>query len=150
MRTVIIGVGNPMRGDDGVGLQVARELRERLAGEAAVDVVELCAGGLRLMEAMAGYERAIVVDAMESGGAPGTVRRLDAGSLAETRNASSTHDGSLADALRLGREAGLRIPDDIRIWAVEAGDVATFGEGLTPRVEAAVGAVVAAVCREVA
>jgi hydrogenase maturation protease len=149
MRTVIIGVGNPMRGDDGVGLRIARELRGRVAGKAAVDVVELCAGGLRLMEAMAGYDRAIVIDAMESGGRAGTVHRLSADELSGTRNASSTHDGSLGAAFALGRVAGLRVPVDVRVWAVEAGNVAAFGEGLTPEVEAAVDVVAADVWREV-
>jgi hydrogenase maturation protease len=148
MRTIIIGVGNPVRRDDGVGLLVAQELRARLAGRNSVNVVELCAGGLRLMEAMAGYDRAIVIDAIENGGPPGAVCRLEAGGLQETRNASSTHDGSLPAALALGRTAGMRLPDEICFWAVEAGDVEAFGESLTPGVEAAAGEVVEAILRE--
>jgi hydrogenase maturation protease len=144
MPTVIIGVGNPVRRDDGVGLRVARELRGR-----GVDVVELCAGGLRIMESMAGYDRAVVVDAIESGGSAGSVYRFGEAQLPATRNTGSTHDGSLPSALALGRAAGLRIPAEIRFWAVEAGDVETFGETLTPAVEAAVGPLVEAIWREV-
>ena len=144
MATVIIGVGNPVRTDDAVGLRVARELRGR-----GVDVVELCAGGLRIMEAMAGYERAVVVDAIESGGPPGSVYRFGEERLPETRNTGSTHEGSLPAALAVGRAAGLRIPADLQFWAVEAGDVETFSEALTPAVEAAVGPVVEAIWSEV-
>jgi len=146
---VIVGVGNPVRGDDAVGLRIACELGIRLAGSKEIDVIELCAGGLRLMEAIAGYDRAVVVDASETGAAPGTVRRLDALTVAESRNLDSMHNGSLASALRLGRVAGLRLPEDIRVWAVEAGDVETFGGKLTPAVEASVEAVVEDVLREV-
>ncbi len=144
MAAVIIGVGNPVRTDDAVGLRVAREL-----GGCGVDVVELCAGGLRIMEAMAGYQRAVVVDAIERGGRPGSIYRFCEGQLPETRNTSSTHDGSLPAALALGRAAGLQIPAEIQFWAVEAGDVETFAETLTPAVEAAVGLVVEAIWNEV-
>jgi hydrogenase maturation protease len=143
MSTVIIGIGNPLRRDDGVGLRVAGELRERGA-----NVVELCAGGLRVMEAMAGYDRAFVIDAIESGGPPGWIHRLSAADLAETRNTGSTHDGSLSAALETGREAGLRLPADIRIWAVEAADVDSFGDSLTPAVEASARVVADSVWRE--
>lgn len=148
MPTVIIGVGNPVRTDDGVGLQVARRLRARLTGSSGVDVVELSAGGLRLMEAMAGYDRAVVIDAIESGGPAGAIYRLEADGLTGSRNAGSTHDGSLPVALDLGRAAGMRIPGEIGIWAVEAGDVETFGESLTPAVGAAVNEVVESVLEE--
>ena len=144
MRTIVIGVGNPVRTDDSVGLRVARVLRRRGA-----ETIELCAGGLRLMEAMAGYDRAVVIDAIEGGGPPGSIRRFGEKTLPPMRNADSTHDGSLPAALALGRAAGLRIPDDIRIWAVEAGDVETFGEELTPPVEAAAGAVAEAIWKEI-
>jgi hydrogenase maturation protease len=149
MATVIIGVGNPLRRDDGVGLRVARELRGRLGERKDVDVVELSAGGLRLMEAMEGYDVAIVIDAIESGGPAGAIYRLDAGGLPETRNAACTHDGSLPEALAVGRAAGVRIPSDIRVWAVEAGDVETFGDTLTPEVETAARTVAESVWREV-
>jgi hydrogenase maturation protease len=140
---VIIGVGNPVRCDDGVGLRVARELRGR-----GVEVVELCAGGLRIMEAARGYDQAVVIDAIESGGRPGSVYRFDEETVPQTRNAGSTHAGSLVAALALGRAAGLPIPEDIRIWAVEAGDVDTFTETLTPAVQAAVRPLAETIWRE--
>lgn len=146
MRTVIIGVGNPVLRDDSVGLRVARELRERVRG-ASVSVLELCGGGMRLMEAMAGFDVAIVIDAIESGGRPGTIHRLEPGSLPQTRSINSTHEGSLAAALELGRATGLRIPAEIRIWAVEAADTVTFSESLSPAVEKAVQPVVDDVLR---
>jgi hydrogenase maturation protease len=148
MATIVIGVGNPVRSDDGVGLRVARELTTLLAGDPGVDTAELHCGGMRLMEAMAGYDRAIVIDAMLDGSAPGTVQSFDPEEIPNTRTTNSTHDGNLQMALELGRAVGLRVPGRIRIWAVQAGDVDTLGETLTPPVERAVPKVVQNVLRD--
>jgi hydrogenase maturation protease len=68
MRTLVLGLGNPLLGDDAVGLKVAALVRERLGGAPGVDVEEEEAGGLRLMERMTGYDRAILVDAAATAG----------------------------------------------------------------------------------
>jgi len=107
-------------------------------------VAEAYAGGLRLMEAMAGYRRAVIVDAMTTGKAPpGTVVRMKVPH--GTRNLFCAHDGDLESALALGRDLGLSLPEEIEVVGVEAGDVETFSEELTPLVRAAVPAAVAAV-----
>ena len=139
MSTIIIGLGNPVRGDDGVGLTVARVLRERLLGTPGVDVAELWAGGLRLVEAMLGYDRAFVIDAMTTGEMPpGTVRRLSLADLGNARNATCIHDTSLPTALELWRRLGAAVPRDISIWGIEAGDTESFREELTDSVARAV------------
>jgi hydrogenase maturation protease len=111
-------------------------------------VVEVYNGGLELMEAMAGFDRAFVVDAIVAGRPPGTIHRLGVEEVACTRNSSTTHNGSLSVALELGQISGVKLPRVVRIWAVEAGDVSTFREGLTPEVEAAVPVVAAEIMRE--
>ena len=75
-RTVIIGIGNAHRGDDGIGLIVARGLRGRIPGE--IRIVEETGDGAAILEALAGVNRAILVDAAQSGSAPGTIHRFDA------------------------------------------------------------------------
>jgi hydrogenase maturation protease len=139
MKTLILGLGNPIVSDDAVGLRVAEALRARLAGRADVEVSEDYRGGLRLMERMAGYDRAIIIDAIQTGAPAGTVRRLAAGDVPTQRSASS-HDVNLPTALELGRRAGLPLPADadVVLIAVEAADIINFGETLTPAVEAAV------------
>lgn len=146
--TIIIGMGNGVRSDDGVGLRIAQELGGLFAGDPDVATAELHCGGMQLMETMAGYDRAVVIDAMIGGATPGTVRIFDPEELPNTRTTNSTHDGSLQMALEFGRAIGLRVPGKIRIWAVEAGDVETLGETLTPPVERAVPLVVQDVLRE--
>lgn len=143
MATIVIGMGNPVLSDDSVGLKVAQQVARRLHAESGVDVRELHAGGLRLMEAMAGYDRAILVDSMVTPGAiPGTIHAPTLDGLFATHNTCSTHDGNLAVALELGKMAGLRLPSEIEIWAIEAADVTAFSEELTEAVDRAVPLVV--------
>lgn len=139
MRSIVIGVGNPLLGDDGVGIRVARELSRRFDNHHGVAVTELYAGGLRLMEAMVGFDRALVVDAMVTGACPpGTVRCFAPEELGATRNLRCAHDTSLPAALAMGRMLGLSLPEEIRVWGVEAACCEEFGEALTPSVARAV------------
>jgi hydrogenase maturation protease len=140
--TVVVGVGNPVLTDDGVGLQVARIVGESLAGRGDVAVRELCVGGLELMEALVGFDRAIIVDAMIAGGLPGTIYRSTPEALFESRNTACAHNATLGGALELGRAVGLSLPATIEIFGIEPEDVSTFGETLTGRVAAAVPQVV--------
>ena len=109
------------------------------ADRADVEVSEDYWGGLRLMERMVGFDRAIVIDAMQTGATPGTIRRLAPGSMPTQRSASA-HDVNLPTALALGREAGAHLPpdDQILLVGIEAEDILTFGEHCTPAVQAAV------------
>ena len=147
MRTLVLGLGNPLLGDDAVGLKVAALVRERLDGAPGVDVEEEEAGGLRLMERMAGYDRAVLVDAAVTGGAPGEVRRLVPEDLPTQRTAAA-HGIDLSRALALGRQLGYPMPEEVRIVAIEAASVLEFREDMTPAVAAAVEPAVAAVLEE--
>jgi hydrogenase maturation protease len=144
MKTLVIGLGNPILTDDGVGVKVAYAVCDALASAAREDVTvtEAGVGGLHLMEMMVGYERVILVDAIQTpGGQPGAIRRLaldDIASAVPTQHSASTHDMNLPTALELGRRLGLTLPDTIEILAVEAEDVVTFGESCTPAVAAAI------------
>ena len=150
MSTIIIGLGNPVLTDDSVGMHAVREISARLQGRPDVVVRELYSGGLDLMEAMVGYECAIVVDAAWTGQMdPGTVFAANPASLRQSRNATSNHNGSLEVALELGVLAGVPLPGKIRFWAVEASDVTTFGESLTEPVQRALPTLVGNVLHEI-
>jgi hydrogenase maturation protease len=150
MKTLVIGLGNPILTDDGVGIYAAREVARSLPLDADVEVVELATGGLALMEAMVGFERCILIDAIwRPENMTGHVVVFDAGHLTDTLNAASTHDVDLPTALRLGRSLGARLPADgaIQIVAVTAHDVLIFGENPTPTVAAAIPYATASVLR---
>jgi hydrogenase maturation protease len=138
MRTLVIGLGNPLVSDDSIGLRVAAELRGRLAGRADIEVAEDYWGGLRLMEQLIGYDRAVVIDAICTGAAPGTIHRLGPDDMS-TQRSTSAHDVDFATALAFGRQAGAALPpnEQILLVGIEAEDILTFSEQLTPAVAAA-------------
>ena len=142
---LIIGVGNPLRRDDGVGWVAARAVRQAVR---AVRVLELEGEGASLLEAWAGAEVAIVIDAVRGGACPGTVVRFEppGDPLPRTFASTSTHAFGLPDAVELGRTLG-RLPRRLIVYGVEGTDF-TAGEGLSPAVEAAVPAVVSRVMAE--
>jgi hydrogenase maturation protease len=138
-RTLVVGLGNPLVSDDGVGLKVVGRLRELLANHDEVDMETETRGGLLLMERMVGYERVILIDAVRSGAAPGTIHRLCVDGV-PTQHSASAHDANLATALAVGRAAGYALPTetDVQIIGIEVKDVETFSDRCTPAVEAAV------------
>lgn len=139
MKTLVLGLGNWIVADDSVGLHVAARLREILGGRDDVDVEEDYWGGLRLMERLAGYDRAIVIDAIVTGAEPGTIHHLTPDAI-PTQRSSSAHDVNLPTALAFGRQAGVSLPadKDILLVGIEAQDILTFTEECTPAVAASI------------
>jgi hydrogenase maturation protease len=148
MKTLIIGLGNPLVTDDTVGLRVVEQLKPLLADRTDVEVTEDHWGGLRLMERMIGYDRAVVVDAIQTGAPPGTIHLLTPDGIATQRSASA-HDVNLSTALEFGRQAGACLPENrqIRLVGIEAEDTINFGEHCTPAVQAAIEPAVEAVLK---
>jgi hydrogenase maturation protease len=146
-KTLILGLGNPILTDDGVGIRVVHALRARTL-PAGVFFAEAGVGGLRLLETIAGYERVILVDAiLNPKGRPGEICLLQPRDLRTSLHSGSAHDLSFSDALNLGRELGMDIPEDphIKIVAIQVEDVQTLGEEMTPAVEASITGAVEAV-----
>jgi len=151
-RTLVLGLGNPILTDDGVGVLVARAVADALPPGAGIEVSEVSIGGLRLMERMIGYERVILVDALVTGAcAPGTVRRMDLDELravSVTQHSASAHDATLVTALDTGRRLGLSLPSDLVIFGIEVQNTIDFSERPTGPVAAAVPRATAAVLVE--
>ena len=135
-KTLVLGLGNPILSDDGVGLRVAAGLEGRARRRRNGHRGNLA--GLDLLELLSGYDRAIIIDAIQTeGGQPGRIYRLDPGAFQTTRHAASTHDVNLATALELGKRLGLPLPR-IDILAIEVADTSRFSEECTPEVTAAI------------
>ena len=141
-KTLIIGLGNPILGDDGVGWRVSQAVAAVLGeGNPAVDVDWLSVGGLSLMERLIGYERAIIVDSIQTEeGTVGEVSVFPLEALPDPAAGHTTavHDASLQTALALGRQMGAALPEEIMVVAVEAERVFDFSETLSPAVAAAI------------
>jgi len=146
MRTLIIGLGNPILTDDGVGVKVARMLEEKinLENHPGLEITEASAGGLRLMEAILDYDRVILIDAYylkPETSVPGRIHHLtleDLRSVSPTQHSTSAHDTSLVTALDAARQLGYKIPAEIYIYAVEVENILDFSETPTPAVAAAI------------
>lgn len=141
--TIIVGLGNPILGDDGIGWVVARKTAEALSDRTDMppaDVECLSLGGLSLMEHLIGYDRAILIDAVNLEKAPnGTLFSFPLRSLPETagNHLSSTHDTSLQTALKIGESMGARLPREIQVIGIQAENVYDFSDQLTGPVAAA-------------
>lgn len=134
MSRLVIGIGHPDRGDDAVGALVVKQLTRART--------RLCSDCNDLMDMWAGEDDVVIVDAMRSGAAPGTVIRLDA-DRAElpARQFSSSHSFGLVETVELARSLG-RLPRRLRIYGIEGADFA-LGALPSPQVTRA-SAVVAA------
>ena len=136
MRTVVVGIGNDFRGDDGAGLAVARALMMLTLPD--VGIVELNGEVTRLLDSLQHCDTAIVIDAVQSQALPGTIHRFDASQnpLPGNHNQRSTHGISLGSILELARAQGV-LPRQVLIYGIEG---ASFEHGctLTPQVEKAV------------
>ena len=140
---IVVGLGNDIAADDGVGIATARRLDIELSDRADVDVVALPWAGFALLDVLRGRRRAALIDCLTTGRHPaGTIVRLDEDDLAGSVRLNSFHDISYPTAMALGRELGWEVPDSIAIWGIEAGVADLFSEDLTPPVAAAVTQVV--------
>lgn len=155
MKTIIIGLGNPLLGDDSVGWRVAEQVKQRLGAaggpvtlsankgrdEETVEVDCLALGGLSLMERMVDFDRAVLIDAMLSGKAQvGSVYALTLDDLPNYSDGHITaiHDTSLQTALQVGKTMGAHLPTQIEIIGIECMRVYDFTEELSLAVSKAI------------
>lgn len=147
-KTLILGLGNSLLCDDGVGIYVAAELKNRI-NRPEITVIETGVAGLSLLDLLVGYDRAIIIDAIQTvGGKAGQIYRLDPGAFDTALHTASAHGIDFTTALEFGKKLGLSLPQQIVIFAIEASDVNTFSEECTPEVKQAVPTCVEMVLRE--
>ncbi len=145
--TLILGLGNPLRGDDGLGARVV----EALASETlppGVEVLDAGTPGVGLLNLIEGRRRVILVDAADMGRVPGSIARFRPGeaALEGSPGGVSLHSSGVAEALALGRALALPLPEMV-VFGVQPARL-DWGQGLSPEVEAAMASVVEAVSKE--
>lgn len=143
MKRYVIGLGNPILGDDGVGWRVAEEVEKRIGEREDTQVDCYSLGGLSLMERLTGASHVILIDSIFTGTRPiGSVSVFPLDNLADqtSGHTASTHDTSLRNALKVGRSMDIELPDDdhVVVVAIEAEAVYDFSEELSRPVEASV------------
>jgi len=150
LKTLVLGIGNPILSDDSAGLRVAQLLEERL-DDPGITVVETSAAGWNLLDLIVGYDRVIIIDTIQTeGGRAGEIYRLGLEDFRAMPRVASPHTADLITCLELGKTWRLALPAEIIILAIEAADVTTFSESCTPEVEAAVPRAVEMVLSELA
>lgn len=152
MKTLIVGLGNPILGDDGIGWRIAEEAQRDFYGATyefgashQIDFDFLSLGGISLMEHLIGYDQAIIIDAIHTGNNPqGNVSIFPLANLTgkPQGHLSSSHDTNLPDAIEMGKLMGAQLPQDITIIAIEAQNVYDFSEDLSSPVADAIPAAV--------
>jgi len=153
IRSLVVGMGNPLLRDDAVGIRLAAFLRGQLGDAPGLSYVEECsAGGLEILDLVTGHDRLVLLDSIKAGGSPGSWYRFDGGALRETMNLRNVHDTNLATALELGRRLGLTIPaeGEVHVFAVEVEDNLTFDERMTDALEERFPEYASEICGEVA
>lgn len=137
MRTLVLGLGNDLLGDDAVGLVAVRALAGEFPPGGDVEVVETGVAGLALLEHFLGFDRALVIDSICTGRhVPGTVRELSPADL-DAVVAPSPHFAGLPELFALAKGLELPFPADVRILAMETADPYTIGGEMCPAVRGA-------------
>jgi len=139
--TIVLGLGNPVRYDDAVGLRVAEAVERLLDAEPlpGVRVATSTRAGLELIDLLSGASRAVIVDCLvRPDPVPGRVTRLTLEDVAGSARLVGAHDVTVDTAFRFARAAGVPMPGTVDIYAVEAADIDRIEEGLSPAVASAV------------
>jgi hydrogenase maturation protease len=140
MRTLVLGIGNSILGDDGVGVHVAREVAARVDDE-DIDVRDVNVDGLNLFDFILGYDRLIVVDAIVAeDGKIGEVYRLKPENVCDpSRSAISPHHFNLATTIEIGKKLFPgEMPGEVVLYTVATEEATTVTEEMTREVSEAV------------
>lgn len=133
MRTLILGIGNPILTDDGVGIKIARNLKEE---KPEIEVTETSEAGMVPLEEAIGYDKLIIIDSIKTEeGKVGDVYKLGLEDLKPSGYFPSTHGLDIATAFKLGQKLGYKIPEHINIYAVEVKDNSNFCEECTKSIK---------------
>jgi hydrogenase maturation protease len=133
MKTLILGVGNPILTDDGVGIKIAQRLKEI---NPELEVIETSEAGIALLDIIAGYDKLVIIDSIKTEkGKPGELYRLGLEAIKPAANSCSSHGVDIATAFEIGHGLGYKMPDYVSLYAVEIKDNTTFGEGCSGEVE---------------
>ncbi len=129
---LILGLGNELLADDGVGVLAVREIRKSFSDRA--DVIDTAEAGMALLDIFIGYKKTIIIDAIfTSDGKPGDVHQLSPDDL-DSVIAPSPHFAGLPEIWAVAAQLELEFPDDIKIYALEVGDPFTIGGEISEEV----------------
>ena len=120
-RSLVLGLGNPILGDDSIGFRLAELISKRLDGTPDTEFLSTSLAGVRLLDEIPGYDRLVVIDSITTGrNAPGTMTRMGLEDLPEcSASRLSVHHVPFNRLMDIGRSGGLHMPDVVHIYAIE-------------------------------
>jgi len=139
MNTIILGVGNPILGDDGVGVHVSQELKKNIK-DPNITIDDAITGGMNLLDLIIGYDKAIIIDAVKTDKwQKGEVKRIQLGDFT-TMHSCNPHDVSLNQAIEMAKIMGEKqIPKEIIIIGIIMDQIpCEFSEELSEKISQAV------------
>jgi len=151
MRTLILGIGNSILGDDGIGVHVAQEVA-RIIKDENIDVRDVSVDGLNLFDFIIGYDKLVVIDAIVTDdGEIGEIYRLKPEYVCDpSRSAISPHHFNLATTLEIGKRLfPNKMPEEVIVFAVGTQEAATVTEEMTGKVKKAIPQAVSLVLEEI-
>ena len=145
MRTIVVGLGNPIMGDDGIGARLV----DRLKGDFPAWIFEkVIAVGWELLDLCADFDRLVILDAMKIGEPTGTVRRFPDFKAGATLHLAASHGLDLFTSVELGKILYPHFPAEVVVYGIEVENPFDFHEGFTPVVKEKLEDIVEAIKKE--
>jgi hydrogenase maturation protease len=148
-KALILGIGNTIRGDDGVGIYIAANLKKQLVS-VDIDVMETHEAGINLLELIAGYQKIVIIDSIKSyNGKPGSVYRFGRDDFRTQKTFFSSHQIGLSALFDIAERTSRELSKDITIYGVEVEKNDVFSEEITDKVKKSIPKVVKRVKTEI-
>lgn len=146
MKTLVLGLGNTILCDDGVGIHIAEYIKNKCS---KTEVLEASAAGFRVVDEMIGFDKLILIDSIITNkNVPGTLYKLGPEDFSKTAHYASPHDISLFDAFKIVKEQNYHLPEEIKIYAVEVSDIETLSEQCTEEIQQVIPTIAESIIRE--
>jgi hydrogenase maturation protease len=138
MKQVVLGIGNPIIGDDGVAFHVIEAMQaDPPPGDVTLTAADV--SGLAILDLITGFDEVVIVDAIQTvNGVPGDIYRLELDDFRVTKHTISPHDVDLPTALDIAKLLKIQIPGKVSIVAIEIPDAYEFSTKLSYAVADAV------------
>lgn len=131
-KTIVLGLGNKVLGDDGVAIHLISDMQKEIIRE-DVSFQTSALGGLEIIDFLKGYKRAVILDGIRTlNGKPGDLYFMDSNDFLETLHLSNIHDADFQTTLQVSNKLGVQMPEKISIIAIEIEEDRAFSESLTP------------------
>ncbi|MCG2820833.1 MAG: hydrogenase maturation protease [Candidatus Atribacteria bacterium] len=131
-----MGIGNTIRGDDGIGIYIAEEIKKKLVNKKNnVTVISTETAGLNLLDLIVGYSKLIIVDSIQvsSNNELGHIFKLEVNQINTSNSHFNSHDIDFSKLFKIGKKLGIKLPKKIKIYGIGIFFVKGFGQKCNPR-----------------